>query len=327
MLIISEEDIKKAVTMADVMRAVETALIEYSSGRTVTPVRTAITTAQAEGTALFMPSLVESTGSLGVKFVSVFPKNKHKTIYGVMILADVNTGEPLALLESSYLTVLRTGAASGLATKYLARKDANLLTVIGTGRQSRGLIEAILQVRPMIGEIRLVNRTMEKAIQLARELKEQFSTSCPEIVVADDANEAVRNADIIVTATTSDVPVFSAENVGAGVHINGVGSFKPSMQELPTHILLRAAKVAVESREAALEECGDLIIPIEQGLYKGEDLYGELGDILAGAKAGRETSDEITIFKSVGLAAMDVVVAKMIYEKMMEYGHGQKVQI
>jgi ornithine cyclodeaminase len=327
MLVINVDDIQKTTSIEDVMRAVELALIHYSEGRSVTPVRTAISTSRTEGTALFMPSLVESAGSLGVKFVSVFPKNKEKTIYGVMVLSDVETGEPLALLEASYLTVLRTGAASGLATKYLAKADAKVLGIIGTGRQARGLVEAILHVRPMITEIRLYNRTKEKAYLLADELKERYQDRCPTIIIAESPDETVNNADIIVTATTSQTPVFSAGTISPGAHINGVGSFKPSMQEIPTAIMTRAAKVVVESKEAAVAECGDLIIPIEEGQFLPSDIYGELGEILNGTKAGRETDEEITVFKSVGLAAMDVVVAKAIYDKVLELGLGQKVNI
>ncbi|MED3562668.1 NAD(P)-binding domain-containing protein [Bacillus xiapuensis] len=325
MLVISEAEIKKAITMDEVMKAVEVALVEYSERRTVTPVRTAISTSQTEGTALFMPSLVESAAGLGMKFVSVFPKNKDKTIYGVMILSDVESGEPLALMESSSLTVLRTGAASGLATKYLAKEDAKVLGVIGTGSQSRGLIEAILHVRPSVSEIRLFNRTKKKASVLAEELMSRYQGI--EIVIADTADQAVRGADIIVTATTSEKPVFSAESVMEGAHINGVGSFKPSMQEIPTEVITDAAKVVVESKEAALEECGDLINPIQAGLFQEDALYGELGEIINGMKAGREADGEITVFKSVGLAAMDVVVAKAIYDKALELGIGQRVQL
>jgi ornithine cyclodeaminase len=323
MLVISEEDQRKAITLEEVMKAVEVALVEYSEQRSVTPVRTSISTSQEEGTTLFMPSLVESACGLGVKIVSVFPKNKEKTIYGVMVLSDVETGEPLALLEASYLTVLRTGAASGLATKYLSKNNAKVLGVIGTGTQARGLTEAILLVRPTINEIRLYNRSKEKAILFAEELKER----CYKVVITDSPDDTVNQTDIIVTATTAQTPVFTAESVSQGAHINGVGSFKPSMQEIPTKTLLKAAKVVVESKEGALEECGDLIIPIEEGFFQPSDIYAELGEIINGTKAGRETDEEITIFKSVGLAAMDVVVAKAIYDKVVELGLGQKVNL
>jgi ornithine cyclodeaminase len=327
MLIINEEIQKKAISMKEVMDGVAIALKEYSDGRSVTPIRTAISTSKTNGTALFMPSLVEEASSLGVKFVSVFPDNKQKnkkTINGVMILADVNTGEPLCLLEASYLTVLRTGAATGLATHYLASPVASILCVIGTGRQARGLVDAVLCVRS-ISEIRLTNRSPEKAHQLATELKNHYKDCCPTIRVLENANEAACGAHIIVTATNSQTPVLAPESIAPGTHINGVGSFRPTMQEIPTGIVEASSKVVVESREAALEETGDLMIPIKQGLFHPHDLYGELGELLKGTKAGRESKEEITFFKSVGLAAMDVVVAKAIYDKVVQAGLGEKV--
>jgi ornithine cyclodeaminase len=325
MLLITEEDQKKAISMEDVIKSVEVALVEYSEGRTRTPVRMSL---QSEkGTALCMPSLVEAASSLGVKFVSVYPENKDQTINGIMILSDVHTGKPLALLEASYLTVLRTGAASGVATKYLSKQDAKVAGVIGTGKQARGLIQALLHVRPSINEIRLFNRTKDKAILLCQELQNQYKNQCPTIVISDSPEEAIIGADIIVTSTTSSTPVFSHEALSPGVHINAVGSFKPTMQEIPTPTLIQANKVVVESKEAALEESGDFIVPIEQGLYEATDIYGELGEIINESKPGRQSKDEITLFKSVGLAAMDVVVAKAIYEKVIGADLGLKINL
>jgi ornithine cyclodeaminase len=324
-LIITEEDQKLAITMEEVMKVVEVALVEYSEGRTVTPVRMALNS--SNGTSLFMPSLVESASSLGVKFVSVYPTNKEKTIHGVMILSDVTTGEPLALLEASYLTLLRTGAASGIATKYLSKEKAKVVAVIGTGRQARGLIQAILHVRPNVSEIRLYNRTKEKTYLLEEELRGQYQDVCPTLVISESPEDAIHRADIINTCTTASKPVFSPEGICLGSHINAVGSFKPNMQEIPTSTLIQANKVVVESREAALAESGDFIIPIKQGLYDSNNIYGELGEIISKSKIGRQTEDEITLFKSVGLAAMDVVVAKALYEKVKEKNLGQKINI
>lgn len=329
MIVISEELQRKVFSIEDAMEAVKTALGLYSEGKAVAPVRMAIPTSGRPGTALFMPSLVESVGGLGVKFVSVFPENKaagKKTIHGVMILSDVETGEPLALLEASYLTMLRTGAASGVATNYLARKDSRVLGVIGTGGQSRRLIDAVMAVRD-ISEIRLYNRTKGKALQLAEELKRQLSSRCPLIKVVDSGDEAAYGADIIVTATNSATPVLSREAVSSGAHINGVGSFRPAMQEIPSSVVRDADKIVVESREAAIEESGDLVIPIRDGIVGRDPIHAELGEIIGGTKPGRELDEEITFFKSVGLAAMDVVVARMIYDKVIQMGLGQRVNL
>jgi ornithine cyclodeaminase len=326
MLILSAEDQQKALTMSEAIDAVGTALVEVSAGRAITPIRTAVPVRGAEGVSLFMPSLVEAAAGLGVKFVSVFPHNKKrgkKTIYGVLVLADVETAEPLALLEASYLTVLRTGAASGLATRYLARQDAKVLGVIGTGAQSRGIISAIQEVRS-IEEIRLYNRTPGKANILAEELGGKGNLS---IRVVDSEEQAVAGADIIATATNSMSPVFSAEHIGSGVHVNAVGSFRPDMQELPSGLFVRKPKVVVESIEAALEETGDLLVPIEQGLFSSSEFHAELGELVQGKKKGRENEEELTIFKSVGLAAMDVVVGRAMYDRALALNLGQHVSL
>jgi len=264
---------------------------------------------------------------LGVKIVSVFPENQRQgkaTIHGVLILCDAATGEPLALLDAASLTILRTGAAAGLATRCLARADAAVLGVIGTGAQAKGVIEAILAVRP-IREIRLYNRTAAKAEQLAGQLCKQWTDV--RVVVVERADQAAAHADVVVTATNSAAPVLSADAVSAGTHMNAIGSFRPTMQELPTELVARADKVVVESREAALAETGDLLVPIRQGLFSVSQIHAELGEIVSGNKGGREREDELTLFKSVGLAAMDVVVATRAYEKARQQGLGQRVSL
>lgn len=331
MLFLSSDDQRKVIKMDEAIDAVSVALSEYSGRRAITPIRTALYLEKSEGTSLFMPSFVEATNSLGVKFVSVFPKNTSrgkKTIYGLMVLADAETGEPLAVLEASYLTVIRTGAASGLASKLLAKENAKVLGVIGTGEQSRGIIQAIRAVRP-IEEIRLYNRHASKAYQLSNELKESDEAECGmlKVTVTDNADQAIREADIIVTATNSMHPVFTREAIPSGVHVNAVGSFRPDMQELPTHLIAHADKIVVESRESALEETGDFIIPEKQGLFDPTFIYAELGEIACGLKPGRERHDEMTVFKSVGLAAMDVVVAKAIYDRALVAGVGTQISM
>lgn len=328
MLVISAKEQKQALSMQEAIEAVGEALSDYSSGNAISPVRTALPVSKVGGTALFMPSLVEEGAALGIKFVSVFPENKalgKNTINGVLILSDVKTGEPLALLEGSYLTVIRTGAATGLATKYLSKKTSKTLTVIGTGGQAPGLIEAVLAVR-QIQEIHLQNRTRKKAVQLAEQLKGNLKHP-PTITIFDSADDAILGSDIVVTATNASHPVFSGQVLQKGMHFNAVGAFKPNMQEIPTDVLTQSSKIVVESKDAALEEAGDLIIPIHRGQFQPETIYAELGDILLHKKAGREYDDEITLFESVGLAAMDVVIAKKIYDQAIKKGLGQKVTL
>lgn len=327
MLVLSASVQKQAMTMTEAIDAVAQALVASSSGQTVTPLRTNLPISD-RGSALFMPSFVDALGGLGVKFVSVVPGNKDKgkeTIQGVLVLADAETAEPLALLEASYLTALRTGAASGLATKYLAREDARTLAVIGTGVQSRSAIAAVQAVRG-IREIRLYNRTSQKAVQLADQLR-AIGGSTAEIIVVDSPAEAVSGADIVVTATNAINPVFSASALEHGVHINAIGSYRPDMQELPSDLFALRPKIVVESYGAALEETGDLLVPIQQGLLLPDRLHAELGEIVQGDKPGRENDSETTVFKSVGLAAMDIVVGKMLYERASELGLGEQVSL
>lgn len=329
MRILTAADQRRALTMPEAMEAVTRALIEYSAGRADSPIRTAIPVPGSGGTSLFMPALVEQAGGLGLKFVSVFPRNKElgkQTIYGTVVLADVATAEPIALLEASYLTALRTGAATGLATKLLARRDAQTVGLIGTGGQAPMQLRGVMAVRP-VKEVRLYNRHPYKAYKLAQEMTEEFASRQVRFVVTLTPEDAVRDVDIIITATNSLNPVFPANLVVPGMHINAVGSFRPGMQELPPGVVSPSAKVVVDSREAALEESGDLVIPIRDGLFRPDDLYGELGELAAGKKPGRERPDEVTIFKSVGLAAMDLVVGRAIYDRAVASGLGTEVDL
>ncbi|PRT06606.1 ornithine cyclodeaminase [Bacillus thuringiensis] len=319
MLVISANEQRNLVNMNEVIEYAALALKEFSAERTITPIRGSLPFANEKNTALIMPSVAERLEALGVKIVTVVPQNKQigkKTINGIVMLSDFQTGEPLALLEGSYLTMIRTGALSGVATKYLARHNAKTLCIIGTGEQAKGIAEAIFAVRD-IEKVILYNRTEEKAYAFAQYIQEKLGKR--------DPNEAISEADIIVTTTNASTPVFS-ETLQKGVHVNAVGSFRPSMQELPSHAITSANKVVVESKEAALDETGDLQVPIKEGLFKANAIHAELGQIISGEKAGRENDEEITIFKSVGLAVVDIIVAKYLYEKAVEQGMGNKIE-
>ena len=325
MLVISTDEQKSLVDMNEVIECVAVALREFSANRTITPIRAALPFDNGQNTALIMPSVAEELSSVGLKIVTVAPNNKElgkKTITGVVMLSDFKTGEPIALLEGSYLTMIRTGALSGVATKYLSREDSKKLCIIGTGEQAKGLVEAIVAVRN-IEEILLYNRTEQKAHEFAKYIRNKFDKH---VQVYSDPNEAVLKADIIVTTTNSSTPVFS-EPLKPGVHVNAVGSFRPTMQELPSHALSSAHKVVVESKEAALEETGDIIIPINEGVFDSGDIFGELGQIIDGQLKGRESAEEITLFKSVGLAVVDIVVAKYFYDKAIKHKMGTYINL
>lgn len=324
MLILSASDQQKLADMHEVMDRVAVALEEFSAERTDTPIRLALPFGE-ENSGLVMPSVAEGLQTMGLKYVTVVPNNKErgkKTIQGVVMLSDIETGEPLALLEGSYLTLIRTGALSGVATKHFARQDAKVLGIIGTGEQARGLCTAMVAAGD-IEEVHVFNRSTSKSQEFAAFVEEKFGLK---VVVCNDPNEVVRHADILVTATSSTTPVFT-EALKPGTHVNAVGSFRPTMQELPSHAISSASKVIVEAEDAALEETGDLQVPIQEGVFLESGIHAELGKVVSGERPGRENDEEITVFKSVGLAIADIVVAKYLYDKAVATQAGVQVEL
>ncbi|MCJ1657088.1 ornithine cyclodeaminase family protein [Staphylococcus sp. NRL 16/872] len=315
MLVLNEQDQQQLLNMEEVIEEVAQSLQAFSEGKTETPLRYVLPF-NDENRYLVMPALSDELKIVGIKTVTFAPDNPKKgkkTITGSVLLSDYETGETLAVLDGSYLTKIRTGAISGVATKYLAREDAKTLCVIGAGDQAEGLIVAVMAVRN-IETVHFSSRTKENAERLAQTVKKEYNVSTK---VFDEGDDAMEEADIVVTATNSTKPVYS-HSLHPGVHLNAVGSFKPEMQELPSDSMLVANKIVVESVEAAMEETGDLKVPQEEGIITKESLHGELGDIVAGKIPGRENDKEVTLFKSVGLAIVDIVVANYFYKKAVE---------
>lgn len=315
MLVLNEQDQQQLLNMEEVIEEVAQSLQVFSEGKTETPLRYVLPF-NNENRYLVMPALSDELKIVGIKTVTFAPDNPKKgkkTITGSVLLSDYETGETLAVLDGSYLTKIRTGAISGVATKYLAREDAKTSCVIGAGDQAEGLIAAVMAVRN-IETVHFSSRTKENAERLAQNVEKEYNVFTK---VFDEADDAMEEADIVVTATNSTKPVYS-HSLHPGVHLNAVGSFKPEMQELPSESMLVANKIVVESVEAAMEETGDLKVPQEEGIITQESLHGELGDIVAGKIPGREDDKEVTLFKSVGLAIVDIVVANYFYKKAIE---------
>jgi len=260
-----------------------------------------------------MPAYLPQNEALGVKVASICSGNLSQglpTVTALITLLDSQTGLPVAIMEGTYLTSLRTGAASGLATDLLARKDVHTLAVIGAGAQARTQIEAVNCVRN-IQETHLYSRTRISTETLAREL----AHTCPKltVVVAKSSSEAVKGADIVVAATNSSTPVFNGTDIMDGAHINAIGSFRPDMQEIDEYTVKRSI-VIVDQCEAVLSEAGDIVIPLRKGIITEQHIQAELGEIVAGEKIGRKTANDVTLFKSVGNAAQDIGVAKLVLE-------------
>ena len=313
MLILTADEVRKALPMNEAIEAMKKAYASLSAGMAVVPLRTRLPIPNREALSLFMPAFVTapSGNALAVKVVSLFPNNPARGlayIQAAVMVFDAETGRTIALLEGSSLTAIRTGAASGAAIDLLARQDSHVVAVFGTGAQGRTQLEAACTARK-IETAFLYDANPGKADSFAAEMKGKGQIP-NDIRVASSAKEAVERADIICTATTSMKPVFDDQDIHAGTHISAVGSYTPDMQEVPAETLQRA-KVFIDSRAASLEEAGDLIQPMRSGLFDESHICGELGELVLGKIAGRESPEEITYFKSVGIAVQDVIAAQV----------------
>lgn len=316
MLYLSERDVEKILSIGEVIEVVEEAFRALYRSRAALPLRTRVSSKKDGGDILSMPCIVEDFNIYTNKIVSVYPKNIEKglpTIHAVIVTVDASNGIPLGLIEAGCLTALRTGAISGVATKYLSRKDAEVLAIIGCGFQARTQVLGVSEVRE-IKKIYAYDIVAERAEKFAEEMSRKLGV---EIEVVKTAREAVEKADIVCTATTSNVPVLKREWLKPGVHINAIGAYTPNMREIDTETML-SAKVVVDMKEAALSEAGDIIIPIKEGRYSEDKIYAELGEIVSRAKPGRTSDEEITVFKSVGLALQDNAAVYALLKKYLK---------
>ena len=329
-LILKESDISSMISMSDIIEADKEALSIYSSHKSNIPLRSNLNIPEYNGQCLFMNGYAAPAKALGVKIVSVYPENINKNLTSVpatMVLVDAETGMVNSLIDGTYLTRLRTGAISGLATDILSRKDSKIFALFGTGGQAVTQLEAVLTVRK-IEEVRVFDIFKDRAKEFAKKMSEKFSKKFNvKIFAAESSDAAVDNADIITTVTTSKKPVFDANKVKKNVHINGVGSYTPEMIEIPGEILVKANKIYVDTRDGAVNESGDLITPIKNGLINKEKINGELGEVINGLIKGRENDDEMTFFKTTGSAVLDLVAAQKIYEMAKAKGVGQMVDL
>jgi alanine dehydrogenase len=326
--ILTKKDIQTAVTMAQAIQSVRQAYIQLSRGKAVLPLRTHIPVEDREGVVLFMPAFLPQPGSIGAKIVSVFPQNLKlglDTIHAAVILLDAETGCPTAFLDGTYLTALRTGAASGVATDLLAREDSRIVAIFGGGVQGRTQLEAVCTVRA-ITKVWIYDPSPDVARSYALEMQQKGGPIPQDISVALTPAEALKGADIVCTATTSMEPVFRDQDLSPGVHINGIGSYTPKMQEVPTQTVVRS-KLVVDSLAASLVEAGDLIIPLQNRMLKESDIHGEIGQVAAGDIQGRESDSEVTFFKSVGLAVQDVATATLALERAEELNVGITIDL
>jgi alanine dehydrogenase len=292
---LEESTVGRLLSMEEVIPAMERALADFSSGTVVQPVRTMLPVAEHQGFLGLMPAYTGS--ALGAKLVAFYPRNTSvPTHHATILLFEPETGEPLVTMDGRLITEVRTAAVSAVATNHLARAAASVLTIIGSGVQARSHLEALRLVREF-REVRVWSP--RRAAAFAEEHG---------VDAAASAEEAVRGADVVVTATTSPTPVLSGEWLSPGAHINGVGAPRPDWRELDDEVL-RRAKVYVDSREAAMKESGDVIA--------AREVLAEIGEVISGAEQGRRSAEEVTLFKSLGLAVEDVATAELVYRNAL----------
>jgi ornithine cyclodeaminase len=313
--ILGPEVLRELVPMEDAITAVREGFVALFSGRARVPQRLHL--AAPGGSALYMPGFVEGIG-LGVKAVTVFPENARvglPTIHAALLLQDAETGRPIGLVEGGSLTALRTGAATGVATDLLSRPEPSVVGLIGSGVQARTQLEAVCAVRE-VTQVRVYSRSEERRLAFVAWARTQPWIRGASVWSAPSASLAVRGADIVITATTSQVPVFDASEVRPGTHINAIGSFTPQMRELPADLVARA-RVFVDSLEAAQAEAGDLILAALEGKLDWREVT-EIGAVAAGARPGRRSPEEITLFKSVGHAVQDLAVGMLALRRAVD---------
>jgi ornithine cyclodeaminase len=307
-----EAAVTAAAPTAELLDAVEAAFRDVAEGRDRSPLRTHVSL--PSGDLLLMPGIRQGGRGSTVKIVTVMPGNAARglpTVQAVVVWLDAETGEPRAVLDGGTITRMRTGAASGVATRLLAREEASVLGVIGAGGQAAWQVRAVVAARP-IRQVRIFARTPATREALASQLADELGGAVS-MQASSSAREAVDGADVVCCATTSSEPVFRAEWLRPGAHVNGVGAFRLGMVELPPQLFARAALVAVDSRDAARAEAGDVEAAIRAGVLEANRLV-EIGSVPRSWAATRPT-DAITVFKSVGLAIQDVAAAELVVRR------------
>ncbi|MBA7537400.1 Delta(1)-pyrroline-2-carboxylate reductase [subsurface metagenome] len=310
MLILSRHEIEEFLNMGEVLKAVEHAFKLKAEGKAIMPPKLYLNLPQYQGDFRAMPAYID--GSAGVKWGSVYPNNRKRnlpTVMATIILCDPENGRPLAIMDGTYITAMRTGAAGGVAVKYLARRESSVIGMIGAGRQAETQLLAISQVLPRIDEVKVFDKQKDVSLRYVQEMGAKLNT---DIRLAETIGEATE-ADIVVMTTPSRKPIVKKEYIRLGTHINAIGADAKGKQELEADLLM-AAKVIVDDVEQA-SHSGEINVPLSNGLIEVNDIYGTLGEIVTNTKKGRENDEDITIFDSTGLAILDIICAKLTYER------------
>ena len=319
---------KKLLSLSEVVEAVESAFKQKGLGRVQMPAKVYLYYRKYDGDLRAMPSFLEDLDLSAVKIVNVHPKNPSKnglpTVMAVITLIDPSTGAPIAIMGGTTITDMRTGAAGAVAAKYLAKKDSKVVGLVGAGAQARTQLMALLEMYKTFEEVRVWSRTEETKNKFVVEMQQTYGDVI-QVVPATSVRKAVEGADIVVTSTPSRQPLVMNDMVSTGMHINCIGADAVGKEELDPNILKRAKIVVDDWAQAS--HSGEINVPLSRGLITKENIWAEIGEIVAGLKPGRQRQDEITIFTSTGLAVQDAVTAKIAYSKALNTKVGRFIRI
>ena len=325
MLVLSEQQVQCLIDIDELIVALEQAHVQYSTGKAVMPVRLVVPLPQIQGRITSMPGFLTQDKALGMKVVTYFqdnPKNNLPAILATIMLFSAESGKMIAVMDGSYITAIRTACASAMATKALANTHTEVLGILGAGVQARAHIQALTHVR-QFAKIKLYSPSGTSATAVKKDLESQIQVT---IEVAKGAEATVRDADLLVTVTTAKEPILKSDWLKSGAHINAVGSHRPDLREIDGSTLARA-KIIVDARDAIMAECGDILLALREKSIAENAIHAEIGEVLAGTKAGRQSVDEITLYKSVGIAIQDVAAAHLVYRKALERRIGTDVEV
>lgn len=323
-LLLSRKEVEQVLSPEEVVGAVEAAYREMGLGTATVPPRIRIDMEQYKGNLLVMPAYLKGIGALGTKLVTTYLENfklNLPSVLGTIILHDPQNGLPIAIMDGTYVTAMRTGAAGAVAAKYLSREDSSNVTVIGTGVQGRSQVIALDIIRKL-KHIFAFDSDRKRCQDYVQEMQERVDA---DVIQVDDVPQAVRQSDIVITATSSFEPVLRGEWLNEGTHVTGIGSHSSDARELDENVVKRASKIVLDTWDA--KTVGDIAYPISRGIIKEQDIYSDIGTIIAGKKPGRTSAKEITVFKSVGTAALDSSTAFKAYRLAKEKGVGKLVDL
>jgi alanine dehydrogenase len=323
--LLTEEHVKSLLPLPELIAAMEAAVARFSAGEVLQPVRSVLTVGPTRAFFGLMPAYIERPARLGAKLVTVFNENHARGLpshLATIVLLDADTGSLLSLMDGRYITEMRTAAVSAVSVRHLSRPDAGTVAILGSGVQARSHLEAYAEVRAL-EEVRVWS---PKATSRDRFVAEMGGHRSLVIRAAESAEKAVRGADLVVLATSSASPVIDARWVSPGTHVVSVGACRPDQREIAPD-LVSQGRLFVDSKAAAMVESGDIVLGIDEGRFGQSHVLGELGEVVLGRIGGRTSDNEITIFKSLGMAVEDVVSADLVYRRALETGAGTELML